>query len=248
MAHAHDVLLKRLAQLSVVAPADPPWRKNDRDGSTFMDHLKVMFVPGAATVSSRPLLVAAGFMLRHWLAPYVVFSAPLVALHRSYALVMEWHVISLFVLWLCAIIHCLCFDWQLRRSLWDSGKVCPGVFVPAGERAARIDVRLTTLHSSLKLTRWAWNGDMQTLVPADFDTVVRSVEKTGRLVVSHEAPRTSGFAAEIASTVAERCFLSLEAPVQRVCGYDTPFPLVFEKLYLPDVHKNVKAIRHVCSF
>ena len=83
-------------------------------------------------------------------------------------------------------------------------------------------------------------------VPADFDTVVRSVEKTGRLVVSHEAPRTSGFAAEIASTVAERCFLSLEAPVQRVCGYDTPFPLVFEKLYLPDVHKNV--IRHVCSF
>ena len=90
--------------------------------------------------------------------------------------------------------------------------------------------------------------DMQTLVPADFDTVVRSVEKTGRLVVSHEAPRTSGFAAEIASTVAERCFLSLEAPVQRVCGYDTPFPLVFEKLYLPDVHKNVKAIRHVCSF
>ena len=89
---------------------------------------------------------------------------------------------------------------------------------------------------------------MQTLVPADFDTVVRSVEKTGRLVVSHEAPRTGGFAAEIASTVAERCFLSLEAPVQRVCGYDTPFPLVFEKLYLPDVHKNVKAIRHVCSF
>lgn len=173
MAHAHDVLLKRLAELSVAAPADPPWRKNDRDGSTFMDHLKVMFVPGAATVSSRPLLVAAGFMLRHWLAPYVVFSAPLVALHRSYALVMEWHVISLFVLWLCAIIHCLCFDWQLRRSLWDSGKVCPGVFVPAGERAARIGVRLTTLHSSLKLTRWAWNGDMQTLVPYIFHSSPR---------------------------------------------------------------------------
>ena len=48
--------------------------------------------------------------------------------------------------------------------------------------------------------------------------------KTGRLLVSHEAPLTSGFAAEIASTIQKQCFLNLEAPVERVCGWDTPFP------------------------
>ena len=60
------------------------------------------------------------------------------------------------------------------------------------------------------------------------------MRKTGRLVVTHEAPLTAGFAGEIASTVQEHCFLSLEAPIARVCGADTPFPLAFEKLYLPD--------------
>ena len=55
------------------------------------------------------------------------------------------------------------------------------------------------------------------------------MEKTGRLVVSHEAPKTSGFGAEVAATMAERCFFSLEAPIERVCGYDTPFPLILEK-------------------
>ena len=70
-----------------------------------------------------------------------------------------------------------------------------------------------------------------------------SVKKTGRCVVSHEAPRTGGFAAEVAAEIQQRCFLSLEAPVQRVCGYDTPFPLVFEKVYLPDTLKVFEAIK-----
>ena len=48
----------------------------------------------------------------------------------------------------------------------------------------------------------------------------KSVNKTGRLIVSHEAPVTGGFAAEIATKITERCFLSLEAPIERVCGYD----------------------------
>ena len=60
--------------------------------------------------------------------------------------------------------------------------------------------------------------DLRTLLPADYGTIEESVRRTGRLVVSHEAPRTGGFAAEVASTIAERCFLELEAPVQRVCG------------------------------
>jgi len=87
--------------------------------------------------------------------------------------------------------------------------------------------------------------DLQTLLPWDTDTVVQSVQKTGKLVISHEAPITCGFGAEILATVQSHCFWSLEAPIQRVCGYDTPFPLVFEKYYIPDELKNLEAIRTV---
>lgn len=59
--------------------------------------------------------------------------------------------------------------------------------------------------------------------------MVRSVHKTGKLVVSHEAPLTCGFGAEWVASIKQDCFWHLEAPIQRVCGYDTPFPLVFEK-------------------
>jgi len=85
--------------------------------------------------------------------------------------------------------------------------------------------------------------DLCTLLPWDVETVEKSVKKTGRLVISHEAPKTSGFAAEISSTIQERCFLHLEAPIARVCGYDVPFPLIFEKFYVPDHHKNFEAIK-----
>jgi 2-oxoisovalerate dehydrogenase E1 component beta subunit len=85
--------------------------------------------------------------------------------------------------------------------------------------------------------------DLRTIVPWDAHTIAESVKKTGRCVVSHEAPRTGGFAAEVAAEIQQRCFLSLEAPVQRVCGYDTPFPLVFEKVYLPDTLKVFEAIK-----
>ncbi|KAJ0407989.1 hypothetical protein P43SY_000193 [Pythium insidiosum] len=90
--------------------------------------------------------------------------------------------------------------------------------------------------------------DLQTIMPWDVDTIEHSVRKTGRLIVSHEAPKTGGFAAEIAATIQDRCFLSLEAPIQRVCGYDTPFPLVFEKYYVPDALKNFEAIKKVMDF
>jgi len=90
--------------------------------------------------------------------------------------------------------------------------------------------------------------DLRTLLPWDEDAVVGSVRKTGRLVLTHEAPRTGGFAAEIASTVQEECFLSLEAPIQRVCGYDTPFPLAFEKYYVPDYLKVLEAIKQTVNY
>ncbi len=78
--------------------------------------------------------------------------------------------------------------------------------------------------------------------------VVESVTRTGRLVVSHEAPVTGGFGAEIAAAVTERCFLRLEAPPLRVCGADTPFPLVFEPLYLPGVEVVMDAIVQSARF
>jgi len=90
--------------------------------------------------------------------------------------------------------------------------------------------------------------DLKSLLPWDKELVISSVMKTGRLVVSHEAPLTGGFAAEISSCIQEECFLSLEAPVQRVCGMDTPFPLVFEKFYVPDDLKNFEAIKHAVSY
>lgn len=90
--------------------------------------------------------------------------------------------------------------------------------------------------------------DLRSLLPWDVETVCDSVSKTGRCIISHEAPKTSGFAAEISSTIQERCFLSLEAPITRVCGYDTPFPLAFEKYYLPDYLKVQEAIRTVVNY
>jgi 2-oxoisovalerate dehydrogenase E1 component beta subunit len=75
--------------------------------------------------------------------------------------------------------------------------------------------------------------DLRTIVPVDIETIERSVRKTGRCVVLHEAPRTSGFGAELAALVQERCFYHLEAPVRRVTGYDTPYPHSMEWTYFP---------------
>jgi len=90
--------------------------------------------------------------------------------------------------------------------------------------------------------------DLQTILPWDSETVCKSVEKTGRLVVSHEAPKTSGFGSEIVAYVQDKCFLHLEAPIQRVCGLDTPFPLVYENLYLPDENKVFEAIKKAIEY
>jgi 2-oxoisovalerate dehydrogenase E1 component beta subunit len=75
--------------------------------------------------------------------------------------------------------------------------------------------------------------DLRTLVPIDIEAVEKSVEKTGRCLVIHEATRTSGFGAELAALVQERCFYHLEAPVERVTGFDTPYPHSLEWAYFP---------------
>jgi len=75
--------------------------------------------------------------------------------------------------------------------------------------------------------------DLRTLVPIDIEAVEKSVQKTGRCLVIHEATRTSGFGAELVALVQERCFYHLEAPVERVTGFDTPYPHSLEWAYFP---------------
>jgi pyruvate dehydrogenase E1 component beta subunit len=84
--------------------------------------------------------------------------------------------------------------------------------------------------------------DLRSLWPVDIDTILASVQKTGRLVVVHEAPRTLGLGAELVSLVCEKAFYHLEAPPVRVTGFDTPFPYTLELEYLPLSHRIVPAI------
>jgi len=70
--------------------------------------------------------------------------------------------------------------------------------------------------------------DLRTVFPYDIETVEKSVKKTGRVLITHEAPITAGVGAELAAKIHERCFLHLHAPVARVCGYDLPFPFIYE--------------------
>lgn len=90
--------------------------------------------------------------------------------------------------------------------------------------------------------------DLQSILPYDLKTVLTSVEKTGRLVVVHEAPRTCGFAAELLAEVQERAFTRLQAPLQRVTGFDTPFPYTLEDHYLPGKERVLDVLRKTIEF
>lgn len=90
--------------------------------------------------------------------------------------------------------------------------------------------------------------DLRSILPWDVETVANSVIKTGRLIINHEAPLTGGFAGEIAATIQQECFLHLESPIARICGLDTPFPLVHEKEYLPDHLKTFEAIKRSVNY
>jgi 2-oxoisovalerate dehydrogenase E1 component beta subunit len=87
--------------------------------------------------------------------------------------------------------------------------------------------------------------DLRTLLPLDIEAIEASVKKTGRCLVIHEATRTSGFGAELAALVQERCFYHLEAPVERVTGFDTPYPHSLEWAYFPGPIRIGMAIEKV---
>ena len=116
------------------------------------------------------------------------------------------------------------------------------------------DLTVISYGSMLKYTKEALEKskysaeiiDVRTIVPLDTDTIVNSVKKTGRCVIVHEAPRTCGFAAEIIARINEKCFFSLEAPIERVTGFDTAVPFAkLENYYLPDERRILKAVGNV---
>jgi pyruvate dehydrogenase E1 component beta subunit len=135
--------------------------------------------------------------------------------------------------------------------------------VPIGEaRIAREgkDVSIfaygAMLHVALQAaeTAKAKNGveceviDLRTLVPLDIDAIIASVQKTGRVVIVHEAPKTSGFGAEISAQIAERAIEYLKGPILRVTGFDTPFPYSLEEYYLPSVPRVQAAIEKIMQY
>ena len=121
----------------------------------------------------------------------------------------------------------------LRREGSEITLVCWGAMVPlcveAAERAEDDGISCEVL-------------DLRTLVPLDEEALLASVKKTGRMIVVHEAQRTSGFGGELAAIVAEKALEYLEAPIKRVTGFDTPFPYTLEDVYMPDVERILRAV------
>ncbi|XP_062549730.1 2-oxoisovalerate dehydrogenase subunit beta, mitochondrial [Armigeres subalbatus] len=90
--------------------------------------------------------------------------------------------------------------------------------------------------------------DLVSILPWDKETVCNSAKKTGRVLIAHEAPLTSGFGAELAATIQEECFLHLEAPIARIAGWDTPFPHVFEPFYIPDKFRCLDGVKKLIDY
>jgi 2-oxoisovalerate dehydrogenase E1 component beta subunit len=89
--------------------------------------------------------------------------------------------------------------------------------------------------------------DLRSLVPLDIETITTSVRKTGRCVIVHEATHTCGFGAELVSLVEEQCFYHLEAPTQRITGFDTPYPHAFEWEYFVSPQRIIDGIERVMT-
>lgn len=103
----------------------------------------------------------------------------------------------------------------------------------AGIEQARVDAELI---------------DLRSIVPLDIDTIVASVKKTGRCVIFHEASRFGGFGGELSALVQERCFDHLKSPIDRVAGWDTPYPHAFEWDYFPGPGRLAAALTRALEY
>jgi len=112
-----------------------------------------------------------------------------------------------------------------------------GAMVPVAEDAA------DEIDASVEIV------DPRTIYPTDFETIIESVEKTGRAMVLHEAPKSVGFGAEITTRIQENAILSMEAPVERVTAPDVPYPLyTLEDFYMPNKKRAVEGLERVLDF
>ncbi len=141
--------------------------------------------------------------------------------------------------------------------------------VPEGEYTLEIG-KLNVTRPGTQVTLIAWSGmvsiaeeaaqkaeqagisvevlDLRSLMPFDIDGLLTSVKKTGRAVIVQEAPRTCGFASELIASIQERAMEHLEAPIMRVCGFDTPFPYTLEHEYMPNADRVLGAIRQTLEW
>jgi pyruvate dehydrogenase E1 component beta subunit len=126
---------------------------------------------------------------------------------------------------------------RLAREGSDLTLVGYGSMIPVCEAAAdRLDASVEVL-------------DIRTLKPLDEDALLASAGKTGRVVIVQEAPRTCGYAAELAAILAEKAILDLHGPVLRVTGYDVPYPYwQIEDAYMPSVERVIDAARRLLEF
>jgi pyruvate dehydrogenase E1 component beta subunit len=135
--------------------------------------------------------------------------------------------------------------------------------VPLGEAAVRRDGSDVSVFTWGAMTRPTMEAaedlaeegidaevvDLRTLSPLDEATILESFKKTGRAAVVHEAPKTGGLAGEITSTIQEKALVYQEAPIERVTGFDTPFPLyAMEDYYLPEAARITDGIREAAEF
>ena len=128
---------------------------------------------------------------------------------------------------------------RVAREGSDATLVAYGAMVPLVERAAEA----LTAEASIEVL------DLRTLKPLDEDALLSSAAKTGRVVVVQEAPRTCGYAAEVAAILAEKAILDLRGPVLRVTGYDVPYPYwQIEDAYMPSVSRVGAAVRRLLEF
>ena len=133
--------------------------------------------------------------------------------------------------------------------LWSSRVVRPGDDVTLVGYGPTVSTCLDAATVAAEEGRSVEVIDLRTLSPLDLDPVHASVRRTGRLVVVHEAHMTLGMGAEIAARVTEECFHSLESPVLRVGGYDTPYPPArIEESFLPDLDRVLEAVDRTFGF
>ncbi|GGO99824.1 2-oxoisovalerate dehydrogenase subunit beta [Stakelama pacifica] len=132
-----------------------------------------------------------------------------------------------------------------RIPLGEASIVRTGEAVTVLAYGTMVHVALAAIHESDVDAELV---DLRSIVPLDIEAIVASVRKTGRCVIIHEASRFGGFGGELSALVQERCFLHLEAPIERVCGWDTPYPHAFEWDYFPGPQRISAALTRVLEY